>query len=132
MAYNNYVPQFYPTAQPQYQAQQMTQNNLTAAYVQGEAAAKSYPVAPGQFAILIDTEVPVIYTKTTDQFGRPLPLKILDYKERVPAVQLNQTNDNYVTKDELDKFKDDIKATIQESFKQNRQNNYKRPERKED
>lgn len=118
--------------QPSYPAPQM-QGNLTAAYVQGEAAAKSYPVAPGQLAILIDTEDPVIYTKTTDQFGRPLPIKILDYKERVPVSPIPAaTSDNYLTKDEFASFKDEIMAAIKESTRQNRPNNFKRPERKEE
>lgn len=126
MAYGNIYNQ------PTYPAPQM-QNNLTAAYVQGEAAAKSYPVAPGQLAILIDTEDPVIYTKTTDQFGRPLPIKILDYKERVQAPPIPAaTSENYITKDEFASFKDEIMAAIKESTKQNRPNNFKRPERKED
>lgn len=126
MAYGNIYNQ------PAYPAPQM-QNNLTAAYVQGEAAAKSYPVAPGQLAILIDTEDPVIYTKTTDQFGRPLPIKILDYKERVQASPIPATtSDNYLTKDEFTKFKDEIMSAIKESTRQNRPNNFKRQERKEE
>jgi hypothetical protein len=100
-------------------------NSPICAYVQGEAAAKAYPVAPGQFAVLIDTELPVIYTKTTDQFGRPLPVRILDYVERVenPPEQVN----NYVSKSDFDNFKNEIKEMLKP-----RQNNYKNQSAKED
>ena len=100
-------------------------NSPTCAYVQGEAAAKAYPVAPGQFVVLIDTELPVIYTKTTDQFGRPLPIRILDYVERVenPPEQVN----NYVSKSDFDNFKNEIKEMLKP-----RQNNYKNQSAKED
>lgn len=100
-------------------------NSPICAYVQGEAAAKAYPVAPGQFVVLIDTELPVIYTKTTDQFGRPLPIRILDYVERVenPPEQVN----NYVSKSDFDNFKNEIKEMLKP-----RQNNYKNQSAKED
>jgi hypothetical protein len=100
-------------------------NSPICAYVQGEAAAKAYPVAPGQFAVLIDTELPVIYTKTTDQFGRPLPIRILDYVERVenPPEQVN----NYVSKSDFDNFKNEIKEMLKP-----RQNNYKNQSARED
>jgi len=100
-------------------------NSPICAYVQGEAAAKAYPVAPGQFAVLIDTELPVIYTKTTDQFGRPLPVRILDYVERVenPPEQVN----NYVSKSDFDNFKNEIKEMLKP-----RQNNYRNQSAKED
>ena len=100
-------------------------NSPICAYVQGEAAAKAYPVAPGQFAVLIDTELPVIYTKTTDQFGRPLPVRILDYVERVEN-QPEQVN-NYVSKSDFDNFKNEIKEMLKP-----RQNNYKNQSAKED
>ena len=100
-------------------------NSPTCAYVQGEAAAKAYPVAPGQFVVLIDTELPVIYTKTTDQFGRPLPIRILDYVERVEN-QPEQVN-NYVSKSDFDNFKNEIKELLKP-----KQNNYKNQSAKED
>ena len=85
---------------------------LTCAYVQGEAAAKAYPVAPGQFVVLIDTELPVIYTKTTDQFGRPLPIRILDYIERTETPKESVKSEDYVTKTDLNNFKNEIKNLL--------------------
>ena len=129
MAYNYPpAPQFYPPMQQTgYNYTQQTnnqQNNrIICEYVQGEEAAKSYPVAPGQFAVLLDIEKPVIYTKTTDQFGRPQPIKILDYVERnqQPAPQTG----NFVTKEDFDSFKNEIKDLLRP------RQNFKKPNREE-
>ena len=129
MAYNYPpAPQFYPPMQQTgYSYTQQTnnqQNNrIICEYVQGEEAAKSYPVAPGQFAVLLDIEKPVIYTKTTDQFGRPQPIKILDYVERnqQPAPQTG----NFVTKEDFDSFKNEIKDLLRP------RQNFKKPNREE-
>ena len=129
MAYNYPpAPQFYPPMQQTgYNYTQQTnnqQNNrIICEYVQGEEAAKSYPVAPGQFAVLLDIEKPVIYTKTTDQFGRPQPIKILDYVERnqQPAPQTG----NFVTKEDFDAFKNEIKDLLRP------RQNFKKPNREE-
>jgi len=102
-------------------------NSPTCAYVQGEAAAKAYPVAPGQFVVLIDTELPVIYTKTTDQFGRPLPIRILDYVERVEKTNEQIIADNYVNKSDFESFKNEIKELLKP-----KQGNYKNQSAKED
>lgn len=132
MAYNNYVPQFYPPQQQtglnyvNYTQQNNQQNNrIICEYVQGEEAAKSYPVAPGQFAVLLDIEKPVIYTKTTDQFGRPQPIKILDYVERVQTPAPASTQTNFVSKDDFDAFKNEIKDLLRP------RQNYKKPNREE-
>ena len=115
MAYNPYQPQFYPTAQPmQYQVQQ---NNTGIIWVQGENAAKAYPVAAGQSALLMDSENSVFYIKSTDQSGMPQQLRTFDYKERVlgeksiPQTMMEPKN-NYVSREEFDKFKLEIKDEI--------------------
>lgn len=107
----------------------MQNNMLSCAYVQGEAAAKAYPVAPGQFVVLIDTEDPVIYTKTTDQFGRPMPIRILDYVERVDPPVEQPKNSEYITKSDFDKFKNEIIDLLKTN--QNKQNNFKKQDREE-
>lgn len=79
MVRNNYPMQgaFYP----------LQNNQMTCAYVQGESAAKAYPIAPGQFAVLLDSESNTLYTKTTDQFGRPLPIgEMIDVIKDVETV----------------------------------------------
>lgn len=116
MAYNNYIPQFY---QPQYMTPQLppnnpTQNNSGITWVQGENAAKSYPVGAGQSVLLMDSENPVMYIKSTDQSGMPLPLRIFDYMERNAKVQGDsvaaKVGADYVTKEEFENFKADMKS----------------------
>lgn len=76
-------------------------------WVQGEAGAKSFLVAPGQTVQLMDSEADVFYIKATDQSGVPLPLRTFDYKERTTGaqrpVQAAQTQMvEYVTRAEFD------------------------------
>lgn len=84
---------------PNYQ-QQMPQSNSNIFWVQGEAGAKAYPVAPGNNIALWDSENQSIYIKVVDASGIPQPLRILDYTERAPEPAVEGTN--YVTKEELD------------------------------
>jgi hypothetical protein len=132
MAYNNYFPQFYnPTPmpymapQPQMAAQgpQVPQNapqnqNSNLTWVQGEAAAKAYPVANGQSVLLMDSEDSVMYIKSTDASGMPLPLRIFDYKERnISGTNRGQSGDksgttDFVSRSEFDQFKHDITESI--------------------
>ena len=67
-----YPYQFYP----QYQ---QPQNGLI--WVQGEAGAKSYLVAPGNTVALWDSEAKTIYIKSADAAGMP-SMKVLDYTFR--------------------------------------------------
>lgn len=114
MAYNNGFPINYQQMYPQYnyipqqpiiQTQPVTNDNGII-WVQGEAGAKSWAVAPGKSVMLMDSENNVFYIKTTDNSGVPLPLRIFDYTERtqqntVSAEAVQATNSQYVTKDEL-------------------------------
>ncbi len=85
-------------------------------WVQGEAGAKSYPVAPGQSAMLMDSENEVFYIKTVDASGMPLPLRIFDYKERFQEKENKEVKEskqtkeipqidmsNYITREEFEK-----------------------------
>ena len=97
MAYNNGFPATYPqmyyqpqfqTVQPSYmqQTQQPAQQNNSIIWVQGEAGAKSYLVAPNTTVQLWDSEAQVIYLKSADASGMP-SMKILDYtiRDMTPA-----------------------------------------------
>lgn len=126
MAYNNYYPQFYPSAQPQFYQQQMaTPNHGTGiTWVQGEASAKSYPVSAGQSILLMDSENPIMYIKSTDQSGMPLPLRIFDYKERTQERQehsqtVAEPKMDYISRNEFDAFKDEIRAELKQANKPN-------------
>ena len=97
MAYFNGFPASYQPMYPQYQqpAQNTQQNGII--WVQGEAAAKSYLVAPGQTVQLWDSEEKVIYLKSADASGMP-SMKVLDYTIRGEA-EAKPTE--YATKEDL-------------------------------
>lgn len=77
---------FAPRTSAGFQNQNGAQNN-TFQWVQGQAGAEAYLVAPGASVILMDSNAPVIYFKSADQNGRYLPMKTYDLVERVPQVQ---------------------------------------------
>ena len=102
--YNNYVPQQTVVAQQQ-------QNDNGILWVQGEAGAKSWAVAPGKSVMLMDSESNTFYIKSSDQSGMPMPLRIFDYTERTqqahqqtPVVNQQQIDTSqFVTWDAFDK-----------------------------
>ena len=138
MAYNNfpvgYQPMYYPQqqyasqqqyappvqqSQPQMPAvNQQQQPNNSIIWVQGEAGAKSYLVAPNTTVQLWDSENQTIYLKSADASGMP-SMKVLDYKIREmeqsaqPQV-VNQQARDYVTRTELDAFENKINAKFAE------------------
>ena len=83
-------------------------------WVQGESAAKSFPVAPNTTVMLLDSEASVFYLKTSDASGMPLPLRVFDYKERAqnpsklpanaPKNDCEVNFDNFVTYDKLNEI----------------------------
>ena len=124
MAYNNGFPmgysQYYPQNQmlqnqQQFQPQNQNQNNMI--WVQGEAGAKSYLVAPNTTVQLWDSEAPIIYLKSADASGMP-NMKILDYKIRESAQNQNKIVEepkiDYVTHEELKVFEDKLMEQIKE------------------
>ena len=113
MAYNNYYPAAY---QPQYypqmvQPQQTQPQTNEIRWVQGEAGAKSYLVAPNQTVTLWDTEAQTIYVKSADASGMP-SMKILDYtmREDVSSVTKIPPQNGFATKDDLAYIKEEIEA----------------------
>lgn len=118
MAYYNtgypatYQPLYqYPVApQTQQTAQNTTQSGLI--WVQGEAGAKSYLVAPNTTVQLWDSEAQVIYLKSADASGMP-SMKVLDYTIRdlaqnAPVTAPNVTVDNYATKADIEALRGQI------------------------
>ena len=108
--FNGYPASYQPLFQPvQAPAQQAQQSGII--WVQGEAAAKSYLVAPGSTVQLRDSEEKTIYLKSADPSGMP-SMKILDYTIRggesaqaVPAAE-------YATKDDLKALEEKIRDEI--------------------
>lgn len=136
MGYNNYMfPQGYqPAIIPQYQSavpqiqqnapQQQTQPQSNGIiWVQGEQAAKGYPVAPNQSVLLMDSEQSAFYIKSADNAGMPQPLRIFDYSERkaeqMPAQQAEQ---NFVTHSEFEEKLEEIKSMIKTTTKEKKSN----------
>lgn len=74
----------------QYQPQQ-NQNSIN--WVQGRAGAEAYPVAPGASVMLMDSTESVLYVKSADSTGRPMPLKIYDLVERTEAKPVEAKTD---------------------------------------
>lgn len=126
MAYPQYgyQPQsYYPPTQPMpdqlayLRQQQMQQPAASPLWVQGEAGAKAYPVAPGSSVILMDSESNVFYIKSADQSGMPT-MRTFEYRERTaaqnPPVQAaQQPQVDYVTRSEFDALRQQIYALIQ-------------------
>lgn len=113
MAYNNGFPMNYGYYNPQ--VPQMQQNS-SMIWVQGEAGAKSYLLAPNSTLPLWDSEAQVIYLKSTDASGMP-SMKILDYTIRENAnlphsAPINNKGEEYVTKDELEALRAEISKQI--------------------
>lgn len=126
--YNNYFPigyqylypqqfQSVPTSQPSVQQPSQPNNGLGGIiWVQGEAGAKSYLVAPNTTVQLWDSESQTIYLKSADASGMP-SIKTLDYTIREmpntqapiqtqPHIDLSQ----YVTWDALEEKLNSMKA----------------------
>ena len=115
MAYNNGFPtgyqpyygyQNYQNYQPQIQSQNQQSNGII--WVQGEAGAKSYLVAPNNTVQLWDSESQTIYLKSADASGMP-SMKILDYtiRSNSPTIsqnvitEQNENMENLVTQQDI-------------------------------
>ena len=117
--YGNYPNQMYQpsitqaTPNPSYQPwqpmlQQPSYNysqgsgGTSIVWVQGEADARAYPVAPGQRAIMMDSEA--LYIKSADVTGRPMPLEVYDLVKRENVVDSSEASkgNEYVTKADLE------------------------------
>lgn len=105
--YNYSYPWSQTVAQPQPQSTGIN-------WVQGEAGAKSYPIAPGNSVMLMDSENNVFYIKSSDSSGMPMPLRIFDYTERTQQKQASsQSNNEYITRKEFEKRLSELKNAKQ-------------------
>ena len=103
--------QFQPPTAPT-PTQPMPQNgNNGLIWVQGEAGAKSFLVAPGNTVMLMDSEGERFYLKSADASGMPMPLRIFDYKERInattsdfkaPTSDFSELDGKYITREEFE------------------------------
>ena len=118
--YNGGFPASYQQYYPQYQAYQpqVQQQSSGPIWIQGEAAAKSYLVAPGTTVALWDSESQTIFLKSADASGMP-SMKVLDYTirdlnaQKGPKADLINSADTlsaYATKTELEALKRELEA----------------------
>lgn len=110
MAYNYFPttyqqPVYYPP-QPAPQQPQPTTSSLT--WVQGEAGAKSYLVAPNSTVTLWDSESQTIYIKSADATGMP-SIRTLDYTIRG---DVKDAKVDYATKDELEALRKEVASLV--------------------
>lgn len=103
-----YQPMYVPQYQQQpMQVQQPQQQNNGILWVQGEAGAKSYLVAPNNTVQLWDSESQTIYLKSADASGMP-SMKILDYTIRDATQPTVQIAEQYATKEDLESMRQQI------------------------
>lgn len=127
--YSAYQPMQTQYAQPaaSYQAQQ--QPSVGIVWVDGEVGAKAYQL-PANWPVnapmpLWDTNDTVIYLKSTNPMGMPNPLQKIHYtmEEAKTTPMVGKSGDtqpalpapdmsNFVTKDDLDKMKEELKAAM--------------------
>lgn len=120
------------------QPQQPVNQNPMMPWVDGEMAARAYSVPAsqplGQPYPLWDTNDKIIYLKTLDQFGRPMPLIKVRYwfeeQEKLPQNTSGATEtttpavdtSNFVTKSDFDELKNELRKLVNNQNGGNRQN----------
>lgn len=87
---------------------QQPQNTFV--WIQGEEAARNYPVAAGNTVVLIDSDKPVMYMKTVDLSGKPQQMQVRylvtkeEYEQLQNGSNFSQNEDKYVTKEAFEKY----------------------------
>ncbi len=150
MAYNPYLfnygyypPVQQPIVEPQPQQYQQVNSQPVnqdsyIIWVQGEAGAKSYPVARGTTLPLFDTEGDFVYFKSVDNNGIPMPLvtmRLVKVEKEVPPPVVEQSQidlTNYVTKEKYQELENRVleletrpQTTVTSNFTGNTFNNKK-------
>lgn len=94
------------------QPQPMLQQGNGIRWVQGEAGAKGYPVAPGESVFLMDSEASMAYLKTVDMGGVPSMryYQITEVSPEQAAPKADTPQVAYATQDELLKLRDEVRA----------------------
>lgn len=137
--YNNFIGYGYPNnmnygsygvQQPNMQMQNgysQTQQKVGIEWVDGEVGAKAYQLPqgwpPNVPMPLWDTNDTIIYLKSINQMGMPNPLQKVHYtmdqatqsnaQSMLPAPEVPQQDmSKYVTKDDMEKMKEELKAAI--------------------
>ena len=105
--YNPYINPYQAAMQPPQPAQPAQQTGVN--WVQGEAAARSWMVAPNTTVLLMDSESERFYLKSTDASGMPLPLRVFEYKEKTGSSGSSPIGSGaYVTREEFEAFRNEL------------------------
>ena len=111
MAAFNYYPTYQPFGQNYFQnpySQQVQQNQQPIQtngiiWVNGDAEADAYPIAPNNAVTLWHRTAPIVYFKQADASGRP-SMKIYDLVEHKPVdspVKTEEIPSNFATKEDI-------------------------------
>lgn len=97
----------YPYGVPQYGGYQpaQSQQSNTYAFVNGIEGAKSYPMAPNQTVMLMDSDNPIAYMKTSNAMGQATIkyFKLVETNEAELKGQMSaKTEKEYVTRTDFD------------------------------
>ena len=112
------TPQYQPPPQ-NFQPQQQS-GGVSIVQIQGEAAAKSYLVAPNSTVQLWDMDAGTIYIKSADASGMP-SMKTLDFTVRGEAPAPAAPAVEYATKSEVNALADKIRD-LRDEFGRRRAN----------
>ena len=78
-------------------------NNMAFAFVNGIDSARTYQIPYGGSVLLMDTEKPMFYVKSTNQTGQ-VSLKSYEFKE----VQTKEPTSDFVTKEQFDSLNEKL------------------------
>lgn len=95
-----------------YSVPQQAANGIMVVFVEGEAGARSYPVAAGNTVMLIDFNSSKFWLKATDSNGMPQQLRTFEFKENVPVQQTG--NNGGVTREEFETLNEKLNQLIAE------------------
>lgn len=111
----NPVPDMLNAFKSPYQ-QPQPQNGII--WVQGENAAKSFPVAPGNTVVLWDSENPLIHVKSVDGSGLP-NMRTFEIKERTEApATLLDGGKEFVGRDDFKALQERVEALAEKIEKE--------------
>lgn len=103
----------YQQTMPQNSPQPMQNGSQGILWVQGEAGAKAYMMAPNTTILLMDSEGQRFYLKSTDMSGVPT-LRTFKYTEVTSQPVPEEVLENkYVTRQEYDEIKGKVDGIIQ-------------------
>lgn len=119
MAYGYYPQYFQPQTPAPVPTQPQSQGGII--WVQGEAGAKSFMVAPNTTVQLWDSESQTIYLKSADASGMPTT-KIIDYTIRdncqpQTSSLMSEPVCDYITREEFNSFVEKVEKHFADNSK---------------